>query len=1514
MVRRKNHIFRTVVIIAVLVLCGAAAIVDIIRDSIAKAAITNPTYVNVITNDTAAGTVTATSTSDYTVSPSGTPSTSLRIDHNEDNINPQVTATANSGYTFDKWVSTRGWTTITPGANTGEMSYSITGWLDGESDNLMALFRPSSGVTGTIYYTNGRYDNNGNIINTRAYLNAVKDAQGNSYKAVDYVTAGQPPTGVSLTSYDGDQDFVGWSNGTDYVSVDTTFVPSGDAIPTGGNSVTYYPVFTTQKTAVVSVNDPSLGCLNYDTWNGCNNSGTTSSFRVVDYYLNGNDYIMDLGNYNDIFACAKNNARFVGWYIDGVQQSTSNDLSRWSSAWAQLSSSSMVKVLRIVAVFADDYEVTIEPNNSNYGTISLTNTQSQNYTVASGTNPGSLVATVSSSDSPLTTQDYLAVTPASGYGIESVSTTGGASATYVSTSNGVSYYQLTFSSQGTITVNFAPRYTVTAQTANSSYGQIKFVESPASQSYTASAYDTNSNTIAFDVSSANAITTTGYLEVVPAAGYQFVNFTNSNGNVNESATGTANRYLLNFSGAGTITANFAPITYNVTFQTNSSSKGQLKITNTYSNQTAVPDNTVADSIVITVDCSVYGSCSTLTNSLQTRPASGYAFDHFEYSTNNAAYNSAQSDPTNNKYKFDLSGADTVTAVFVSTIFVNYANGSINNQTITVIDPNTHQAKSSEDAHPNEVTGITFDTNSVPVGARFVRWVDANNVEKSTSTTYVPSGNDLNGNPTYHPVFEEIVVNYTNGTAGETSVSPKDGSGNVKTSEGGLSPTGVTINSADIPVGYTFVGWANENDVIVSNSMSFIPSGTSQIYSGVSYHPVFSQALVATFSTNDGNTGQLGYIGWGDKCSNGNSLVTTISFYEDNQGLIDLPYNEVKACPVGDNVFLGWSLDGGNTLVSNAITANKWEPWTQFNGHNLNITAVFAPGIPYTISVNIPEAGSIDAQGGNCADSTKKTNQSWTAYLVEDNGTKTLDTYVSDSSVFQACVDNNDYQFDYWQIDNAIHASTATTLDKTNSGWPNQAAYHSLRAMFGFPITYLPGVVDSDTTKTVSTVDPSNTSNTKSSELSSSITGVTYSSADLNNYSNAKFAGWEEVKDGCLTPNCPIISTSETFVPTGDQVYVGATYRPVFVTDSNNYTLVISADPDAGYISYWSGSQNQWVGRTDNGEFHVATVNGYINGGIKATPRNGYVFDHWEHNGNTICTINDTGCVEIVVNEVAYQGANGSKLPTLVAYFVPLDIDPLPFTGSFEIWLIIGGGIGLVAIPSIILIISERKEKKQSGNKGGEKGGNKMKKLVLIISVCAALTITSSCFAESGTISGSYIYDSEAINGVNVSLHKVANYDGSFRYVDEYLGHERDVGRMTNSELGEYGEELAQVEAPPISITQTVDGNYSFSGFEEGIYLVTFEDKIIGDYTYSALPIVLTIPDANFNYNITLETKLEKSCPECVEPEPEPPEKQTNTHDVIQLYIKLFIILIFIETLTLFVIIKERKREDSNESK
>jgi hypothetical protein len=180
----------------------------------------------------------------------------------------------------------------------------------------------------------------------------------------------------------------------------------------------------------------------------------------------------------------------------------------------------------------------------------------------------------------------------------------------------------------------------------------------------------------------------------------------------------------------------------------------------------------------------------------------------------------------------------------------------------------------------------------------------------------------------------------------------------------------------------------------------------------------------------------------------------------------------------------------------------------------------------------------------------------------------------------------------------------------------------------------------------------------------------------------------------------------------------------------------------------------------------------------------------------------------------------------------------------------------------------------------------------------------------------YEYDGERISGVEVELYKIADYDGQkFNFRTGYTP--VDIGSMTNSELGEYGQALAPIAHDPEASTQTIDGEYTFSGMDEGVYLVTFKDIKIGDYTYSALPIVLTVPDVNLNYRLTLTTKLEKSCPDCVDPEPIPPEQDEDnayTHDKIRFYIGALVVLIIIETLTLFVIIKERKREDSNEEK
>ena len=1132
---------RIAILLACFAFCGFALFAGISHFMATKA---SGEVVNIRVSDTSGGTVKAASGTGYSVSPDNTTTSVAAITFTDLTETPTITAYPATGYSFDGWVSTRGTSTITsPSSTTTTFSAKM-------DDNILALFKPD-GTTRTIKYSNGRAEGE-----TQNYLVIVHEpGDSSAYKAADYITSSNPTaTGITFTSYlANDYWFKGWYQvGDGVVSRDQTFVPNVSSLY---SDVTYYPVFSNAAHVAYSTNDSSLGRIQFEGWESgmdrCGSSFTRSESLNVEWTEQYAQHFAPNLPYLTIKACPEEGAEFVGWQINGtLNTSLDQQIGMYDNSVTSETGTDNYEVVAVFRSTSAPYEVEIAPNDPSYGSVTLTNSQSDPYTISAGAATGSYVIDANTSD-------------------------------------------------GAMTVDITP---------------------------------------------------------TAASGYYFDHF-DTTGNV--SISGSGNSYTATFSDEGTITAVFVADTYDAIFTTNGQSKGQLRVNNSFADITAVPNsinvpNDTYSNLVMTINCN--GDCSAVqrTNSIILSPASGYRFHHFDI-VGNAEVRSQ----TSSGYDFNLTGAATVTAIFGK--YVNYTSGTIDGYTIEAIDPSTRQVKTDEDIE-GTVTGITIDSNEIPVGASFVGWADENDNIVSNSQTFVPSGSQLDGEPTYHPVFEEVTIHYTSGSANGTTIYPIDIiEGTTKTSESGLGATGVTIDSSLIPSGYRFIGWANENDVIVSSNLEFTPSGASQIYSGATYHPVFDQSLAASFTSSDSNLGLLAYDGWGDKCTNGGTQVATISFNEDSSGLVDFPYNEIKACPIDNNTFVGWSLDGGATIVSSDIAANKWMDWLYFNGSNLIVTAVFAAAPVYTIGVNIPEAGSIDARGGDCADSTKKTNEDWNATLIINGNDKTINTYTSESSVLQACVDNNDYQFDYWQIDNTINASSATTLAKTHSGWPSSAGYHSLRAMFGTPITYLPGIVDADTSKTVTVVDPADGTTTKTSELSTSVTGATFSTSSLANYTNAKFAGWEEVKDGCVTPNCPIVSTDETFIPSGDQLYVGATYRPVFVTD-NNYTLVVSNDPDAGYISYWSGSQSAWVGRTDNGEFHVASVNGYVNGGIKATPREDYVFDHWEHNGTTICTASTSGCAEIVANEVQYQAGSGNSLPTLVAYFTPASAKYHVFTG------------------------------------------------------------------------------------------------------------------------------------------------------------------------------------------------------------------------------------------------------------
>lgn len=209
----------------------------------------------------------------------------------------------------------------------------------------------------------------------------------------------------------------------------------------------------------------------------------------------------------------------------------------------------------------------------------------------------------------------------------------------------------------------------------------------------------------------------------------------------------------------------------------------------------------------------------------------------------------------------------------------------------------------------------------------------------------------------------------------------------------------------------------------------------------------------------------------------------------------------------------------------------------------------------------------------------------------------------------------------------------------------------------------------------------------------------------------------------------------------------------------------------------------------------------------------------------------------------------------------------------------------------------------------------MKRLIALFAFLSAILASSYCYADAGGVQGEYKYGDELISGVEVELYKIADYDETgFRYAAPYIGHEVDIGSLTNSELGDYGQELATIGNTPSATTETVNGNYSFYDMEEGIWLVKFKDIKIGDYTYTALPIVLTMPDRNLNYDIELITKLEKSCPDCIEPDPDipPEEENTNTYDAIKKYIGMLCICIIVEVLMLRVIIKDKKKKGNNE--
>jgi hypothetical protein len=200
-------------------------------------------------------------------------------------------------------------------------------------------------------------------------------------------------------------------------------------------------------------------------------------------------------------------------------------------------------------------------------------------------------------------------------------------------------------------------------------------------------------------------------------------------------------------------------------------------------------------------------------------------------------------------------------------------------------------------------------------------------------------------------------------------------------------------------------------------------------------------------------------------------------------------------------------------------------------------------------------------------------------------------------------------------------------------------------------------------------------------------------------------------DATVSVTPPSGSRVKTITASGNANYWGGQ------TD-NPFTFRVAGDGGLITIGYGQDeSDTMTIGSNNYSKGYVSAVDGWCNPNAKATsdavysilptggegipeietpayniiacPEPGETFDHWELDGNFYSS--DTTLAR-ASRSWPITGAHelraifsGDDSPTNYT---------LPYTGSFSIWYIVGGGIGLILIPSVFLIISEGKEQKK----------------------------------------------------------------------------------------------------------------------------------------------------------------------------------------------------------------------------
>ena len=196
-------------------------------------------------------------------------------------------------------------------------------------------------------------------------------------------------------------------------------------------------------------------------------------------------------------------------------------------------------------------------------------------------------------------------------------------------------------------------------------------------------------------------------------------------------------------------------------------------------------------------------------------------------------------------------------------------------------------------------------------------------------------------------------------------------------------------------------------------------------------------------------------------------------------------------------------------------------------------------------------------------------------------------------------------------------------------------------------------------------------------------------------------------------------------------------------------------------------------------------------------------------------------------------------------------------------------------------------------------------------------------SRTSSLSVTYQYDTVMLSNVDVSLYYLASVDesGVFQFTDDYLDVAFDTTNISSSDLTLQAETIEnyisshQLQASSLLKTNQ-NGVTNFSNLVPGLYMVTVDSKVVGDYRYDASPTIVSIPileDGTYQYDVQMNIKTER---EELEQEITPPggmdnnnEMVPNTLDNIYLYIVLLVIsIIVIVGITLYIVKKKIKNK------